>query len=78
MAMVRNVGLGVLGGATTMLVRRASRLALHDRRGRPMLPVRARRQQGVSTLLMWAAATGVFLAVADLLQEQRSAVAHKS
>jgi hypothetical protein len=78
MAMGRNVGLGVLGGATTMLVRRASRAALHDRRGRPMLPAGVRRQHGVRTMLMWAAVTGLILALADILQEQRTAVAHES
>jgi hypothetical protein len=75
MGMARKVGLGVVGGATTMLVRRASRRALHDRGGAPKLPQGTRRQRGFKTMLMWAAASGVILALADLLQEQRSTAA---
>jgi hypothetical protein len=72
MGMAKNLGMGVIGGATTMLARTATRRAMHDRRGTPKLPRRARRGRGVGAVLAWAAAAGVVFALADVLQEQRA------
>jgi hypothetical protein len=66
-----NVGMGVLGGATTMLARRATRRAMHHADGAPKLPLSTRRKRGLGAVLLWAAAAGVILALADVLMEQR-------
>jgi hypothetical protein len=71
MGMARHVGMGIVGGATTMLARRAAKGALHDRLGRPRVPRNARRRRGFGPMLAWAAAAGVILAMADVFQEQR-------
>jgi hypothetical protein len=69
--MARSVSMGVLGGATTMLARTATRRAMHDRDGRSKLPRSARTERGIAWMLVWAAAAGVIFAIADVLQEQR-------
>jgi hypothetical protein len=71
MGMARSMGMGVMGGATTMLARRAARGVLHDRIGRPRLPRRTQRRRGFGPMLAWAAAAGLILALADVVQEQR-------
>jgi hypothetical protein len=71
MGMARNVGMGLVGGATTMLVRRAAKGAMRDRGGRPRVPRNARRRRGFGPMLAWAAAAGLIFAMADVLQEQR-------
>lgn len=63
---------GALGGATTMLMRTATRKAMHGRGGAPRLPAGMRRRRGIGAVLAWAAAAGVLLALADLLVEQRA------
>jgi hypothetical protein len=74
MAMARTFGFGMLGAATTMLARRATRRAMHDRRGEPRLPRRTRTSDGVGTMLLLAAAAGALLALGDVLLEQRKQV----
>lgn len=64
---------GILGGATTSLTRSVTRRAMHDRLGRPRVPRAVRRRNGLGTMLMWAAAMGVLLALADVMREQRQA-----
>lgn len=67
-----SLGAGLVGGAATMLTRRAARRALHRRTGEPRLPHAARNRDGFGTMLVWAVAAGVILALADVLLEQRS------
>jgi hypothetical protein len=71
MGMADQMTATVLGGATTMVARRVTRNALHDSFGEPRLPTRIRRQRGLGTMLLWAAAAGILLALADVLMEQR-------
>lgn len=71
MASARAWGLGMVGAAVTMLARNATRRALHDQHGAPRLPRAARRSNGVTTLLIMAAASGALLALVDVVQEQR-------
>ena len=66
---------GLLGTATTMLTRRATRKAMYRRDGAPRLPRAARMNNGFEMFLVLAAATGVMFALADVLQEQRKTVA---
>jgi hypothetical protein len=72
MRLARTVGLGLIGSATTMLVRGATRRAMHSPDGRPRLPSAARRNSGFGAIVVLAAAAGAMLALADILQEQRS------
>lgn len=65
---------GLLGATTTKMARRATRRAMHNPYGSPRLPVAARRSAGLGTTLAWAAGTGVALALADVLREQRKDV----
>lgn len=62
---------GLVGGITTMLTRSAVRKAMYAKDGAPRLPRRAQQQQGIGTMLMWAVAAGIILAVADVLLDQR-------
>ena len=62
---------GILAGTTTKLARTVARRVMHDTRGAPRVPRAAGRRNGVGVMLAWAAAMGVFLAVADVLREQR-------
>jgi hypothetical protein len=59
------------GAATTMLARAATRRAMHGPDGAPRLPRRAQKQHTFAMMLVFAAATGAMLALADVLQEQR-------
>jgi hypothetical protein len=72
MGVAGNVASAVLGGTTTMVARRVSRRAMHGRGGEPRLPRGARQQRGFGMMLLWAAAAGVILALADVMLEQRS------
>jgi hypothetical protein len=65
----------MVGAAVTMLARNATRRALHDENGAPRLPRAARRSNGVTTLLIMAAASGALLALVDVVQEQRRQLA---
>jgi hypothetical protein len=71
MTIGRTVGLGLIGSATTMLVRNATRRAMHTPEGITRLPRAAKRGRGIGTVLVLAAAAGALLALADVLQEQR-------
>lgn len=65
-----NVATGILGGATTMLTRSATRRVIHRRRaGARRLP-----RNGIGAMLAWAAVAGVLLALADIVNEQRKTV----
>ena len=64
---------GILAGSTTKLTRAVTRRAMRDANGTPRVPAAARRRSGVGTMLLWAVAVGVLLAVADILREQREA-----
>jgi hypothetical protein len=70
MKMARTVGWGLIGSATTLFVRNATRKAMHDDAGAPRLPRVVRRNTGVSVLLL-AAAAGAMFALGDVLLEQR-------
>lgn len=71
MALAHTVGLGMVGSATTMLARRATRRAMHRPGGDARLPRAAHQNKGLGMVLLLAAAAGVILALADVLQEQR-------
>ncbi len=71
MGMAQTAGMGMLGSATTMLARRATRRAMHRRDGQSRLPRAARKNNGFGTILLLAVAAGAMLAIADVLQEQR-------
>lgn len=77
MASMQGVGWGLVGAATTMLARRVTRRALYAG-NRTRLPKVARQQGGVGGLLVIAAVAGAFLALADVLQDQRSRVAERA
>jgi hypothetical protein len=77
MASMQGVGWGLVGAGTTMLARRVTRWGLHDGT-RTRLPAVARHPRGVGGLLMLAAIAGAFLAVADVLQDQRREVARRA
>jgi hypothetical protein len=49
---------------------------MHKRNGVPRLPEAARRRNDIGTMLLLATATGVALALGDVLREQRQRVAH--
>jgi hypothetical protein len=68
---VQTAAWGIVGSATTMLTRRATRKAMHTKDGSPRLPHTARRTNGFAMFLVLAAAAGVMFALADVLQEQR-------
>ena len=72
------IGWGIAGAATTMLVRTATRSALHDDTGAPRLPRSARGNVSFSMMLVLAAAAGALLAMGDVLKEQRKNVTHNS
>lgn len=69
------VGIGMIGAGTTMLVRNVTRRVMHDRRGDPRLPRVARRNISFPMMLLLASAAGVMLALGDVLQERRQQVA---
>lgn len=60
----------VAGTAASKMARKYTRSALHNERGAPRLPRKARRQSGVGMMLGWAIATGAIMALADVLKEQ--------
>ena len=70
MRMAQTVGWGLIGSATTMFVRNATRKAMHTETGAPRLPQAARRNTALGVLLL-AVAAGAMLALGDVLQEQR-------
>ena len=72
MRMGRTVGLGLIGSATTMLVRRATRRAMHTPEGITRLPRATKQNHGIGSVIVLAAAAGAMLALADVLQEQRT------
>ena len=63
--------MGLVGAAVTMLARRATRRAMYDERGEPKLPRAARKSNSVVMLLIVAAASGVALALGDVLHDHR-------
>ncbi len=71
MASGRTAGLGIVGAAVTMLARKVTRRVMHDARGVPKLPRATRRSNSMTMVLIVAAASGVLLALAEILQEQR-------
>jgi hypothetical protein len=74
MAKAQTLGWGMIGAATTMLVRRATRRAMHEPGGTPRLPRAARRRKTFGMMLALAGAAGALLALGDVLQEQRKHV----
>ena len=59
-----------VGSATSKAVRNVTRSALHNRAGRPKLPVSVRRRHGMGTALTWVIGASALMAVADVLREQ--------
>jgi hypothetical protein len=74
MAKAHKAGWGMVGAAATMLARRATRRAMHERSGAPRLPRAARRRTTFGMMLLLAGAAGALLALGDVLQEQRKYV----
>ncbi len=68
------IGWGLVGAATTMLARRATRRAMHRRSDVPRLPPAARRKNTFGMMLLLAGSAGALLALGDVLQEQRKHV----
>lgn len=66
----------IAGGAASRVARSYTRNVMHHRDGAPRLPTKARRESGFGMMLGWAVATGVILAVADVLSEQGKDAAH--
>ena len=64
------------GTAASKMARKYTRNALHNDRGAPRLPRKARRQSGVGMMLGWAIATGAIMALADVLKEQGKDTVH--
>jgi hypothetical protein len=71
MATTHTIGWGIVGAATTMLVRAVTRRLLHKRSGVPRLPATTHRRRTLGMVLTLAGASGVVLAFGDVLQEQR-------
>ncbi len=65
---------GLVGSGATMIARIATRKMMHTEGGAPRLP-RPVRRADVVTFLALAGATGVILALADILQEQKKRTA---
>ena len=78
MAAVERIGLGLIGAATTMVVRRVMRRTLHRDSGEPKLPRAVRRSSSVRSVLLLAGAAGALLAIGDVLQEQRKLVTQRA
>jgi hypothetical protein len=55
-----------------------TRSALHNRAGRPKLPVSVRRRHGMGTALTWVIGASALMAVADVLREQSKDAAEVS
>lgn len=70
MRLGQTLGWGLIGSATTVFVRNATRKAMHTKTGAPRLPGAARRNTALGVLLL-AVAAGAILALGDVLQEQR-------
>ncbi|HEY0020046.1 MAG TPA: DUF4235 domain-containing protein [Longimicrobium sp.] len=64
------------GTAASKMARKYTRNALHNERGAPRLPRRARRESGLGMMLGWAIATGAIMALADVLSEQGKESVH--
>jgi hypothetical protein len=78
MAKAQSFGWGMAGAAASMLARTATRRAMHVRTGAPRLPRAVRRRNSFGTMILLAVATGVILALGDVLQEQRKRVTRHS
>jgi hypothetical protein len=78
MATVQRIGLGLVGAATTMIVRQLTRRTMHTQTGRPKLPRSLRMSNNVGTMLVVAGTAGALLALGDVLQEQRKHVARRA
>lgn len=78
MGVGKKVMWGLMSATTAKVARTATRRAMHNNYGNPRLPVQARQRSGLGTALMWAAAAGVVLAVADVFKEQRTIVKERS
>lgn len=78
MAWAQRVGFGLVGAATTMLVRRVTRRTMHDEHGNPKLPRTVQRSRSLGLMLVLAGAAGALLALGDVLQEQRAEVAQRA
>jgi hypothetical protein len=64
------------GTAASKMARNYTRRTLHNDRGAPRLPRKARRQSGVGMMLGWAVLTGVIMALADVFKEQGKDTVH--
>jgi hypothetical protein len=77
--LLRQVTWGVMGGAATRAARSAASRRLHGPEGEPLLLLRpAPERSGLGTVLILAAITGVVLAIADALKEQRKLSSKRS
>jgi hypothetical protein len=78
MATLQRIALGLIGGATTVIVRRLTRRTMHEQTGRPRLPRGLRKSNSIATMLALAGTAGALLALGDVLQEQRKHVAERA
>ena len=78
MSLARKVMIGVASGVTSKMVRTATRKMMHTGSPTPRLPARVQRKTGFGTALMWAAGAGAFLAISDVLKEQRKITAART
>lgn len=69
--LLQRIGYGLAGAAATRVARRMTSRALRDREGIPKLPQTVTRLTGLRMVVALALATGVVLALVDLLKEQR-------
>jgi hypothetical protein len=60
----------VAGTAASRMARSYTRRTLYDRSGAPRLPRKVRHKSGLGMMLGWAVATGVCMAVSDLMRDQ--------
>lgn len=78
MGIGRKVMWGLAAATASKVARRGTRSAMHTDYGSVRLPRRVRAKNGLGTVLMFAVGTGVVLALADVLKEQKQIVKQRN